>query len=330
MQLRLTACAVVALCAAPLFAQTGVVDQDDPYPPAAFASTAGFNGSASSLVWQQQVRAGIAGQLEGVNLHLNGALGSTMNVRFRLGDGWNTSVVLFSTVITKQTASFDEVVFVNCASANILLGVGSTFVIEVQGNDDGGGFVGSHSNSTTATYPEELYLGPSATTCFADCLWRMAFTSYMLTSPTGPTPYCTSGMTTHGCAASISASANPSASLTTPCLITVDDVEGQKSGIVFYGLQALPQPWCPGGVGSSFLCVKPPTQRSLPQSSGGTNGACDGDLALDWNAFQQGTPGSLGAPWSSGDKVYVQAWFRDPSACRTTNLSNALEMTYAP
>jgi hypothetical protein len=35
-------------------------------------------------------------------------------------------------------------------------------------------------------------------------------------------------------------------------------------------------------------------------------------------------------PWSVGDKVYVQAWFRDPLDVKSTNLSNALEMTYVP
>jgi hypothetical protein len=145
-----------------------------------------------------------------------------------------------------------------------------------------------------------------------------------------PVVYCTAGTTSSGCNAQIAASGQPSVTLASPCAITVANVEGQKTGIVFYGLQSLPQPWCGAGVGSSFLCVKPPTQRSFPQTSGGAAGACSGALTLDWNAFQSATPGALGSPWSVGDRAYVQAWFRDPLACRTTSLSDAVELTYVP
>jgi hypothetical protein len=148
--------------------------------------------------------------------------------------------------------------------------------------------------------------------------------------PSGPVVYCTSGTTSGGCAASISASANPNVAHSNSCQINISGVEGQKTGIIFYGLTSLPQPWCVSGGGSSFLCVKPPTARTGPQSSGGTSGQCNGALTLDWNAFQLATPGSLGQPWASGNKAYVQGWFRDPPACKTTSLSNAVELTYVP
>ena len=144
-----------------------------------------------------------------------------------------------------------------------------------------------------------------------------------------PVSYCTAGTTTNGCSASISASANPSATFATPCLVTIASVEGQKTGIVFYGLDALPQPWCSSG-GTSFPCVKAPTYRTLSQSSGGNVSQCNGSLTLDWNAFQLATPGALGAPFTPGRKLYLQGWFRDPPACKSTNLSNALELTCTP
>ncbi len=140
----------------------------------------------------------------------------------------------------------------------------------------------------------------------------------------GPLVYCTAGTSTAGCTASISASAQPRANFQTPCQISVTSVEGQRTGIVFYGLGALPQPWC--SPGSSFLCVKSPTQRTLALGSGGTFGVCNGSISLDWNAFHLANPGGLGTPFYSGQKVYVQAWFRDPPACKTTTLSNALEL----
>jgi hypothetical protein len=141
--------------------------------------------------------------------------------------------------------------------------------------------------------------------------------------------YCTSGTTTNGCAATINASANPRVNHASACTVTVSNVEGMKTGIIFYALMSLPQPWCVSG-GTSFLCVKPPTMRTGPQSSGGATGACNGQMVLDWNAFQLANPTALGAPWMTGEKAFVQGWFRDPPACKTTSLSNAVELTYQP
>ena len=150
-----------------------------------------------------------------------------------------------------------------------------------------------------------------------------------VSSPAGPSTYCTAGTSSIGCQPSIAADTNPNVAHTTPCHVTVTSVDGQRSGILFYGLSALPQPWCSTG-GTSFLCVKAPTQRTLAQSSGGTAGQCDGSLALDWNAYQLAFPGVLGSPWSAGSKAYVQGWFRDPPSCKTTSMTDAVELTYAP
>jgi Tol biopolymer transport system component len=146
-----------------------------------------------------------------------------------------------------------------------------------------------------------------------------------------PTVYCTAGISSHGCSASIAVNANPSRSLASACYLTITSVEGSKSGMLFYGIDNAgfsPSPWTSNG--TSWLCVKQPTQRTAVQNSGGTLGACDGSFALDWNAYQSAHPLALGKPWHVGDKVYVQAWFRDPLAVKATNLSNALELTYQP
>lgn len=145
-----------------------------------------------------------------------------------------------------------------------------------------------------------------------------------------PSVYCTAGTSTNGCVPSISASAQPSATLANPCAISVANVEGQKLGLLFYGVDNTgfaPLPW---GAGASFLCVKSPTQRTTAQNSGGTPGACDGSFSLDWNAFQLANPGALGNPFSAGGKVYVQGWYRDPPSPKTTNLSDAVELTIVP
>jgi Tol biopolymer transport system component len=144
-----------------------------------------------------------------------------------------------------------------------------------------------------------------------------------------PSNYCSAGTSASGCSASIGASGQPEVAHASPCAITVTGVDGQRAGIVFYGTSSLAQAWCSAG-GTSFLCVKSPAQRTPPQSSQGTSGACDGTLALDWNAFQLANPGALGQPWAAGAKAFVQGWWRDPASCKTTSLSNALELTYQP
>lgn len=144
-----------------------------------------------------------------------------------------------------------------------------------------------------------------------------------------PTPYCTAGTSTNGCTPSIFANVQPNTANTAGCVITTSGVEGQKQGLSFYGVNNagfIPAPW---GTGStSFRCVKAPTKRiSAPVSSGGVAGQCDGSLEIDWDAFQNANPTSLGNPWNAGQSVFVQSWYRDSTAPKTSNLSNALELT---
>lgn len=140
--------------------------------------------------------------------------------------------------------------------------------------------------------------------------------------------YCTAGTTTNGCVPAIAGVGSPSASAATPFSVNVANVEGQKSGLLFYSVSgAASFAW---GAGSSFLCVKAPTQRTSSQSSGGVANQCDGSLSLDWNAFLAANPLALGAPFQSGDSVWLQGWFRDPAAPKTTNLSDGLAVVMQP
>ncbi|MFM7298266.1 MAG: choice-of-anchor tandem repeat NxxGxxAF-containing protein [Planctomycetota bacterium] len=143
-----------------------------------------------------------------------------------------------------------------------------------------------------------------------------------------PQSYCTAGTTTNGCVASITANANPKIDHSNAVTVSVAGAEGQKAGLIYYGLTRHLAPWCASG-GTSFLCVKAPTQRTGVQDTAGTANACDGAMTLDWSALQIGG-GTLGSPFTAGNKVDLQAWFRDPTACRTTNLTNAVELTYQP
>jgi hypothetical protein len=96
-----------------------------------------------------------------------------------------------------------------------------------------------------------------------------------------PIVYCTVGTTSNGCNASIGWSGTPSSSAATSFTIDVSGVEGQRTGLLFYGLDNASFVATPWGQSSSFLCVKAPTQRTLSHGSGGTVGLCDGALALD-------------------------------------------------
>ena len=141
--------------------------------------------------------------------------------------------------------------------------------------------------------------------------------------------YCTAGTTTSGCVPSIAAQGVPSVAATSGFTIRAEQVEGQRAGLIFYGLSgANAQVWQPGS--SSFLCVKGPLQRTIATNSGGAAGACDGAIELDWLAYLAAAPLALGEPFSANTVVNAQCWFRDPSAPGTTNLSNALQFTTCP
>lgn len=142
--------------------------------------------------------------------------------------------------------------------------------------------------------------------------------------------YCTAGVTGNGCTAMMTASGTPSASATSGFSITMFGAEPQKQGILFYGINNsgfTPTAW---GAGSSFLCIKAPIQRMGVLNTNGTLGLCDGTISVDWNAYVASTPGALGAPFSAGQNVFAQGWFRDPPSLKTTSLSNGLRFTLCP
>lgn len=141
--------------------------------------------------------------------------------------------------------------------------------------------------------------------------------------------YCTAGTTTNSCNASMSATGAPSIAATSGFTLSCTGVEGLKQGLIFYGVSGpKASVWSPGS--SSYLCVKAPVQRTPADSSGGTAGACDGAFSIDFLDYLATHPTALGQPFSAGVCVNAQAWFRDPPAPGTTNLSNGLQFTTCP
>ena len=112
-------------------AQTGTLDQASPFSIG--GGSALFNAENLNIRWQQQVRVGIAGKLEGFKLRFDGVPGGVTTVHMRLGNGWSTSPICFQTWVTKSTVG-QQTVFVDTTAANISLAVGATFVIELYGS----------------------------------------------------------------------------------------------------------------------------------------------------------------------------------------------------
>jgi hypothetical protein len=140
--------------------------------------------------------------------------------------------------------------------------------------------------------------------------------------------YCTAGTTSHGCVPSIASSGFASASATSGFVISAAQVEGQKQGLVFYGVNGFAKP--PVGSSSSYLCVKAPTQRTTIVPRGGTASQCDGNLSIDWSAYVAANPSSVGAPFSGrGHRLGTDLVPRSSSP-KTTSLSDALAFVVAP
>jgi uncharacterized delta-60 repeat protein len=141
--------------------------------------------------------------------------------------------------------------------------------------------------------------------------------------------YCTSAVSSQGCAPSISASGAASVSATSGFTLDVQNVDAAKQGLVYYALGGRTS--TPLGAGNtSFFCVKAPVQRMNVQNSGGAAGTCNGSFQQDWLAYVSGSPTAVGAPFAAGVNVQAQAWYRDPPAPKSVALSNALEFITVP
>lgn len=144
-----------------------------------------------------------------------------------------------------------------------------------------------------------------------------------------PTNYCTSGVSTGFCQPTLISSGVAVAGASTGFSLIANDVDGARLGVVFYGVSGrLALPWPPGS--GSFLCVNTPLQRTGSQNSGGTAGFCNGALSVDWSAFVFNNPAALGNPFSAGQLVNSQVWYRDAQAPGGANLTGGLEFTVQP
>jgi Tol biopolymer transport system component len=144
-----------------------------------------------------------------------------------------------------------------------------------------------------------------------------------------PSGYCTASTSSGGCVVSLASSGVPSASSSASFTLSLSQIDGQRSARVVYGLNGpMALPWASGS--TSFLCVRPPLQRTPLTSTGGVAGSCSGSLGFDFKAFLASHPFALGSPLTPGDTFCVQAWIFDPSAPKKSQLSSALTFVVAP
>lgn len=143
-----------------------------------------------------------------------------------------------------------------------------------------------------------------------------------------PATYCTAATSQNGCTPTITAHGSPSASAGSGFDIVTSGVDGQRSGMIFYGT-AGPASFL-WGAGPAVLCVRAPLQRTGMQNTGGEVGECDGSLGFDLGLWIATQPGALGQPFGAGDTVWAQGWWRDPGAAKNTNLTNGIEVTLLP
>ena len=142
--------------------------------------------------------------------------------------------------------------------------------------------------------------------------------------------YCTAGTSASGCQALITASGVPSATLSSGFTLAIQDMEGDKNGLFFYGTNGKQaNPW---GNGTSYVCVVPPRVRGGLLTGVGTPGACDGAFAQDLNARWCVTCPKPAHNPGAGAVMQAQFWYRDPqnTSNQSSSMSDAVEFTVCP
>ena len=143
-------------------------------------------------------------------------------------------------------------------------------------------------------------------------------------SASDPTTYCNSTPIAQGCSNEISFAGAPSATSSSPFVITASPAPSNRNGIFFYGLSPAFTPFNAG-----TLCVQPPIKRTGVQNSGGNPPPvnCSGEFSFDFNALiGSGLDPQLGA----GVTVYGQFWFRSPGDPGNSAMTQAAAFTIQP
>jgi hypothetical protein len=141
-----------------------------------------------------------------------------------------------------------------------------------------------------------------------------------------PQPYCTAKVNSQGCQALVGTSGGMAASKSNanPFVISASGVVTNVPGLFFFGHGQDVKPFMGG-----FHCVKPPTPRLAPQSSGSLGLPCTGTFAVDFSAY---LVSGAGATIYAGSVLDGQFWYRDANDPQGFGAatSDAIEFTVVP
>jgi hypothetical protein len=183
--LLVVATVLLALAAGPVWAD--VVDQ------VSLPSNVGYNADYPLFNWQQQVTAGLAGMLSGIDLYGSGpAANSPAEIYINKGSGWQTDPNDFDQIVAFPAD--DGWTHIDVSSAHLFLNAGDEFMIGFHGVGGGVGLGGS--SSEPANYPGNLFLcafcspeQPGNIYGNEEDNYRLAFKTYMGDgSPSVPEP----------------------------------------------------------------------------------------------------------------------------------------------
>lgn len=128
----------------------------------------GFNGDASSLTWQQDVVAGLAGQLTAIELFFYNP--GSARVAVNAGAAWQSDTDDFSTIFTTGSTGWQAI---DVSGAGLVFDSGDHFAIEIGGVSGGLWFGGINSNP----YPSGgIWLNGSP---YSSGSYDMAFKTYV-------------------------------------------------------------------------------------------------------------------------------------------------------
>jgi hypothetical protein len=177
-------------------------------------------------------------------------------------------------------------------------------------------------------------------------LWGHAFTSLMFIQPgddqmyidgfslvthdgSGVSTYCTAGLSTHGCSATLSAAGSPSAGASSGFVVSAAGVEGAASATFFYGRAAASR--CRGRRAARASCA---SRARCSAWARATRAERRARAAVSSRSTSRPTWPRTAARsdnrWWPESASTCKAWYRDPPAPKSTNLSNALEFTLLP
>lgn len=140
----------------------------------------------------------------------------------------------------------------------------------------------------------------------------------------GAVAYCTPKVNSQGCTPVIAATGHASASSATSFDVDASQVVSHRNGLLFYGFAAASIPFQGG-----FLCVQPPTRRTVVQDSAGNPPPtdCSGTFSFEFNGWiQSGSDPNL----IPGTEVHAQYWYRDPQSPSNTGLTDATRFGICP